>query len=77
MKRLDGSFENALVFGRCFTVESLEIIKQNGGEALEVSAFPWTDQGYIEIKYRQQKPVISTKKLFGFSKELSECRKTR
>ncbi|WP_146240927.1 hypothetical protein [Paenibacillus sambharensis] len=41
--------ENIVAFGGCFTVESVQVLKDRRISYISISDFPWTDENYRQI----------------------------
>jgi hypothetical protein len=49
--------ERLVVFGGCFTLESLVLLRERGAEIFAVSDFQWTDEGFTVIREASASPV--------------------
>lgn len=48
---LDPSDESKhIAFGGCFTIEAVELLRENNIEYVALSDFPWTDERYKSIR---------------------------
>ncbi|HEZ7986783.1 MAG TPA: hypothetical protein RWO09_07605 [Ruminococcus sp.] len=50
LKKINNSDTVTLYFARCFTLDAIEMIRENNGEACAGIEFPWTDERYNRIR---------------------------
>ena len=49
-KKIKNQNVTVLYFARCFTLEAINVIKENNGVAFTIIEFPWTDDRYNQVR---------------------------
>ncbi len=50
LKKIKNQNVTILYFARCFTLEAINIINKMNGAAFTLIEYPWTDDGYNQIR---------------------------